>query len=128
MTLGASPMGETTGADVRLEKVPLKYSGLDPWEIWLSESQERMVLAVPPEKWAELKKLFDDVVEIAKESNILRHGNRISIDIKPNNLYWNGNDWSLYELTRTPKDNLYFLQGGFDAYLNLVDGFVSGLN
>jgi len=33
--------------DVQLEKVPLKYPGLEPWEIWISESQERMTLAVP---------------------------------------------------------------------------------
>ena len=32
-----------------LEKVPLKYSGLDQWEIWVSESQERMTIAVAPE-------------------------------------------------------------------------------
>jgi phosphoribosylformylglycinamidine synthase subunit PurSL len=40
-------MGEHTGAEVQLERVPLKYPGLQPWEIWLSEAQERMVLAVP---------------------------------------------------------------------------------
>ena len=42
-------MGEKLGAEVHLERVPLKYAGLQPWEIWLSEAQERMVLAVPPE-------------------------------------------------------------------------------
>jgi phosphoribosylformylglycinamidine (FGAM) synthase-like enzyme len=31
-----------------LEKVPLKYDGLDQWEIWVSESQERMTVAVDP--------------------------------------------------------------------------------
>jgi len=41
-------MAKTTGAVVNLEKVPLKYSGLAPWEIFLSESQERMVIAVSP--------------------------------------------------------------------------------
>ena len=35
------------GADVELKDVRLKYPGLAPWEIWLSEAQERMVLAVP---------------------------------------------------------------------------------
>jgi phosphoribosylformylglycinamidine synthase subunit PurSL len=43
-------MGAETGAYVELEKAPLKYQGLAPWEIWLSEAQERMILAVPPEK------------------------------------------------------------------------------
>src|SRR5205085_3715020 len=41
-------MGAHTGATVQLDDVPLKYAGLQPWEIWLSEAQERMVLAVPP--------------------------------------------------------------------------------
>ena len=42
-------MAEDLGAVVHLERVPLKYPGLAPWEIWLSEAQERMVIAVPPE-------------------------------------------------------------------------------
>ena len=42
-------MAAETGACVELEKAPLKYQGLTPWEIWLSEAQERMVLAVPPQ-------------------------------------------------------------------------------
>ena len=41
-------MAEGVGADVDLALVPLKYAGLEPWEIWLSEAQERMVIAVPP--------------------------------------------------------------------------------
>ncbi|HEX6292879.1 MAG TPA: phosphoribosylformylglycinamidine synthase subunit PurL [Herpetosiphonaceae bacterium] len=45
-------MGEKTGVRVELEDVPLKYAGLQPWEIWISEAQERMVLAVPPQNLA----------------------------------------------------------------------------
>ena len=37
------------GAEIHLERAPLKYQGLSPWEILLSEAQERMTLAVPPE-------------------------------------------------------------------------------
>lgn len=40
---------ECNGCHVWLDKVPLKYPGMAPWEIWISESQERMTLAVPPE-------------------------------------------------------------------------------
>ena len=47
-------MGEQTGARVELAQAPLKYQGLAPWEIWLSEAQERMVLAVPPPRLEEL--------------------------------------------------------------------------
>jgi phosphoribosylformylglycinamidine synthase len=43
-------MGEVLGAEVELEKVPLKYKGLKYTEIWISEAQERMVFAVPPAK------------------------------------------------------------------------------
>ena len=50
-------MGEETGARVDLDTVPLKYSGLNYAEIWISEAQERMVIAVPPEKLDELLKL-----------------------------------------------------------------------
>jgi phosphoribosylformylglycinamidine synthase len=47
-------MAEGVGADVDLDRVPLKYPGLEPWEIWLSEAQERMVVAVPVEHVGEL--------------------------------------------------------------------------
>ncbi len=44
-------MGEELGAEVWLEKAPLKYAGLSYTEIWISEAQERMVLSVPPQNW-----------------------------------------------------------------------------
>ena len=47
-------MAEGVGADVELDRVPLKYPGLEPWEIWLSEAQERMVIAVSPSSLEEL--------------------------------------------------------------------------
>src|SRR5439155_15670266 len=52
-------LGAEGGVRVDLEKVPLKYQGLAPWEVWLSESQERMVLAVPREQWAALQALCE---------------------------------------------------------------------
>ncbi|MCG3209167.1 MAG: Phosphoribosylformylglycinamidine synthase subunit PurL [Anaerolineae bacterium] len=50
-------MGSELGAAVELTQVGLKYSGLRPWEIWLSEAQERMVLAVPAENLPRLEHL-----------------------------------------------------------------------
>lgn len=50
-------MAAELGADVELSDVPLKYGGLRPWEIWLSEAQERMVLAVPAANWSRLQAL-----------------------------------------------------------------------
>jgi phosphoribosylformylglycinamidine synthase II len=51
-------MGEETGVRVDLEKVPLKYAGLSYTEIWVSESQERMLLAVPPDKLEQILAIF----------------------------------------------------------------------
>ncbi|OGM12098.1 phosphoribosylformylglycinamidine synthase [Candidatus Woesebacteria bacterium RBG_16_34_12] len=50
---------ESGGCEVQLEKVPLKYSGLIPWQVWISESQERMTLAIPPKNWVRFKKIMD---------------------------------------------------------------------
>ncbi|PIE67440.1 MAG: phosphoribosylformylglycinamidine synthase [Deltaproteobacteria bacterium] len=48
----SSSIGESArfsnGCDIQLEKVPLKYDGLDQWEIWISESQERMTVVIDP--------------------------------------------------------------------------------
>ena len=73
------------GAELDLSRAPLKYPGLDPWEIWLSEAQERMSVAVPPEK-------LDAFLDLARRRDVeasalgtftdsgalvLRHGDRI---------------------------------------------------
>jgi phosphoribosylformylglycinamidine synthase subunit PurSL len=50
-------MASSIGADVNLKLVSLKYPGLAPWEIWLSEAQERMVLAVGPDCVAPVQQL-----------------------------------------------------------------------
>ncbi len=52
-------MGEDIGAEVWLDKVPLKYEGLSYTEIWISEAQERMVCAVPAEKWTDFRSLCE---------------------------------------------------------------------
>jgi phosphoribosylformylglycinamidine synthase len=49
---------QSNGCRVMLEKVPLKYPGLEPWQIWISESQERMTLAVPKNKWRPFESLM----------------------------------------------------------------------
>jgi len=46
-------MAEQLGAHIELSRAPLKYTGLAPWEIWVSESQERMICAIAPEKLEE---------------------------------------------------------------------------
>ncbi|MBW1866779.1 MAG: phosphoribosylformylglycinamidine synthase [Deltaproteobacteria bacterium] len=57
----SSSVGESAlfsnGCEIQLEKVPLKYDGLDQWEIWISESQERMTVAVTPENLEQFMEL-----------------------------------------------------------------------
>ncbi len=56
-------MGKKIGARVYLERVPLKYEGLTPREIWISESQERMILSVP-------KKYLRRVIDIFESEGV----------------------------------------------------------
>jgi len=48
------------GIHVNLEKVPLKYAGMIPWEVWISESQERMLLSVPEKNVERVLEVFED--------------------------------------------------------------------
>jgi phosphoribosylformylglycinamidine synthase II/phosphoribosylformylglycinamidine synthase I len=50
-------MARDLGAQVDLDRVPLRDARLQPWEIWLSESQERMVLAIPPACWPRFEEI-----------------------------------------------------------------------
>ncbi|MEO1645081.1 MAG: AIR synthase-related protein, partial [Chloroflexota bacterium] len=78
-------MGEVLGADVQLQTIPLKYPGLRPWEIWLSEAQERMVMAVAPENWERLLDIANgqdvEITNIGTFGNegriMLRYGDEI---------------------------------------------------
>ncbi|MDP6671304.1 MAG: AIR synthase-related protein, partial [archaeon] len=54
---------ECGGCEVDLEKVPLKYPGMQPWQTWISESQERMTLAVPQGK-------VDEFIELMKSRGV----------------------------------------------------------
>lgn len=82
-------MASTIGCDVELKKVKLKYPGLAPWEIWLSEAQERMVLAVAPEHIPVLQELCDtfdteltDIGEITgKHRLIVRYNGNPVVDM-----------------------------------------------
>ncbi len=54
---------DTNGCVMHLERAPLKYHGLSPWEILLSEAQERMTVAVPPGK-------LDGFLKLSKKMNV----------------------------------------------------------
>ncbi|UCE55637.1 MAG: phosphoribosylformylglycinamidine synthase [Desulfobacterales bacterium] len=68
----SSSVGESArfsnGCEIELEKVPLKYDGLDQWEIWVSESQERMTVAIGPQ---DLERFFDLSQKHAVESTVI---------------------------------------------------------
>ena len=55
---------DTNGCILHLDRAPLKYHGLHPWEILLSEAQERMTLAVSPEK-------IDTFLALSEKMNVL---------------------------------------------------------
>ncbi len=77
-------MGRQVGVEVELEDVRLKYPGLRPWEIWLSEAQERMVIAVPPRNLDRLKQICDNLdVEWTVIGRFTGHGRlRVQYDGK----------------------------------------------
>jgi phosphoribosylformylglycinamidine synthase II len=57
--VGEMALSGGCGAEVELDRVPLKEEGLAPWEIWVSESQERMMLAASPEKVRQILEVFE---------------------------------------------------------------------
>ena len=71
------------GADVDLEKVPLKETGLAPWEIWVSESQERMMCTCKPEN-------VDKVMAIFDLWDIIATPVAVTTDTGRTRLFWNG--------------------------------------
>lgn len=88
----SSAIGELAadvGVDVDLTTVPRKYAGLRPWEVWISEAQERMVLAVPVDRVDELEALgarwgveVSVVGRLTGDHRLLvRHGDRTVIDL-----------------------------------------------
>ena len=114
---------QTGGARVELDQVPLKYPGLKPWQIFVSESQERMTFSVPKEHWealSELAKKFGVVASVVGEFTdsgflkILYHGDevgKINLDFLHNGLpkmelkaHWSGprktTPWKSQKITR----------------------------
>lgn len=63
------------GCELYLDRAPLKYDGLVPWEIFTSEAQERMTLAVPPDKFADFMRLAREMgVEATELGNFTNSG------------------------------------------------------
>jgi len=73
-------MAEGLGARVELSGAPLKYEGLSAYEIWLSEAQERMVYAVPPEKVDEFIALYESENVSAVNLGVFTDDNRLRVN------------------------------------------------
>jgi phosphoribosylformylglycinamidine synthase subunit PurL len=100
---------EGVGVDVHLDRVPLREDGLEPWEIMISESQERMVAAVRPDAlpavadvierwelhWAEIGAVTDN--------GLLRafHGGELQGEIRAS---WLTDECPRYEVEQRPRD------------------------
>ncbi|MEM1333394.1 MAG: phosphoribosylformylglycinamidine synthase subunit PurL, partial [Actinomycetota bacterium] len=82
-------MAEGVGADVDLAEVPRKYPGLEPWEVWLSEAQERMVISVPPRNVSAIRRRCERVgVGVAEVGGftgdgrlLVRLGDEVIVDL-----------------------------------------------
>jgi phosphoribosylformylglycinamidine synthase len=80
---------ESGGCEVDLEQVPVKYSGIAPYEVWISESQERMTYAVAPETLDELLDLMRrrdvEATVIGRFTDsgrcVVRHEGRVVMDL-----------------------------------------------
>ncbi len=91
----AGEMLSETGGNLYLERAPLKETGMLSWQIFLSESQERMVLAVKPENLAELQQLADTfqtemtVLGESNDSGVLRvwHNGELVVEMDNSKLH-----------------------------------------
>ncbi len=100
LTCSSSEMAGKTGVgiDIDVAKVPQRESGMTPYEIMLSESQERMLLICEPVRFTELKQVFQKwdleavVIGTVKEDGLLtvRHNNEIVAQIPAETLVLGG--------------------------------------
>jgi phosphoribosylformylglycinamidine synthase len=95
--VGEMALAAGFGAEVNLDKVPLKEEDMAPWEIWVSESQERMMFAVNP-------KNLDEVLYICKKWDVEAFVIGEVIPEKTLRVFWEGE--KIFEM------DLEFLTGG----------------
>ncbi|MCX8123291.1 MAG: AIR synthase-related protein [Spirochaetes bacterium] len=120
---------EAGGFIVYLDKVPLKYPGLAPWQIWVSESQERMTLAVPDETLQEFLNLMKrrgvDAWVIGKFTDsgrgIVYYNNEIVFNIDLHFLH-EGLPQKKLTSTYAPQSHPY---PAFDDPLNATNDFIA---
>ncbi len=108
----SSSIGESAlyanGCEVELDKVPLKYDGLDQWEIWVSESQERMTVAVNPRN---IDRFLSLSRRHAVESTVIGR----YTDTGKLHIFWKGKTCAFVDLDLLTKG---FPQWEFEAFWN----------
>ncbi len=126
---------DTNGAVVNLERVPLKYEGLQPWEIFISEAQERMSLSVPAENYKELQRLADihevEISEIGRftDSGFLEiyYEEKAVALIDMDFLHNGGPKYQLEAIWERTEDNHVELES-YQDYNNIMFDIISRLN
>ena len=95
--VGEMALGAKCGAEINLEKVPLRDKDMAPWEVWVSETQERMMLAVK-------KKDVQKVLDLFKKMNVPAAVVGKSTNVPRTKIFWN--DEPIFDM------DLEFLTGG----------------
>ena len=98
-------MGEKLGVKVDLEKIPLKYKGLSYTEMWISEAQERMVIAVKPENLDEVQAIFDSENVSATVIGTFTGDKKLTLK---------------YEGTKVAEMDCHFLHNGIPQYARVA--------
>ena len=97
--VGEMALDAGCGAEVHLDRVPLKEEGLSPWEIWVSESQERMMLATTEDK-------VEEILDIFRKWDVLATVIAYTVEDKRTSVLWAGErifDMDLQFLTGGPE-------------------------
>lgn len=102
--------GGGVGMDIDLDKVPTRQDGMEPWEILLSESQERMLVVVDKGREADVEAIFDkwdihcEAIGVVTEGPYVRyfwHGEKLA-EIPAESLVLGGGAPVYYRETREP--------------------------
>jgi len=126
---------ESGGCTVNLEKVPVKYPGLAPWQLWISESQERMTLAVPKNIWPGFLRLMKqrgvEATVIGKFTDsgtcIVKYHNNVVMDLDMKFLH---DGLPVRHLKTTPLSTMYVARTPkhFDSHTQALLSTLSGPN
>lgn len=97
-------MGEEIGVSIDLARAPLKYEGLAPWQIWMSESQERMVAAIAPDSYSQLVAICNKHGVEATMLGTFGTGNQPRLDVRYNGEQLVDLDYEFIKRGRTQRE------------------------